>query len=228
MDAPTLLSNSQLPEQSRPPIFTGPRQALFDALHESDPKSADFYWGALLALVDRQNPERLFQAAHSIRELLEKAPVLAGGLVAPSQRLNDKLTPLRAKFQKLAPHLQEDGTWAENSEKKVAAGPARTPERRSLDGCEFQTTPRRSAYSASSINRNSGIFLPSDVEDAEIEEFMELKHYFTELAHHRFSPTEEDFNQKLTKAETILLRKLRPEPSADFAAIDALLKGAGR
>jgi hypothetical protein len=227
MDAPTLLSNSQPPAQSRPPIFTGPRQALFDALHESDPKSADFYWGALLAIVDRQNPERLFQAAHSIRELLEKAPVLAGVLAAPSQRLNDKLTPLRAKFQRLAPHLQEDGTWAENSEKKVVAV---LQELRSVVhwiDANFRQRKEEVRILLRALT-GPGIFLPSDVEDAEIEEFMALKNYFTELAHHRFSPTEEDFNQKLTNAETILLRKLRPEPSADFAAIDALLKGAGR
>jgi hypothetical protein len=227
MDAPTLPSDSQPPEQSPTPILTGPRQALLDALHQSDPKSAAFYLGALRVLVDQQNPERLFQAAHSIRELLEKAPVLAGGLAAPSQRLNDKLGSLRAKFRKLTPHLEEDGTWAPNSEKKVAAV---LQELRSV--VEWMDANFKQRRDETRILLRAltgpGILLPSDVEEAEIEEFMELKQYFTELSHHRFSATNEDFHQKLTRAETILLRKLRPEPAADFAAIDALLKAAGQ
>jgi hypothetical protein len=70
-----------------------------------------------------------------------------------------------------------------------------------------------------------GVLLPSDVEEAELSELMELKDYFTNLAHHAFSATEEEFYNRLTQAETILLRKLNPEPSADFEAIDALLQG---
>jgi hypothetical protein len=41
----------------------------------------------------------------------------------------------------------------------------------------------------------------------------------------RITPSEEEFYNRLTQAETILLRKLNPEPSADFEAIDALLQG---
>lgn len=69
-----------------------------------------------------------------------------------------------------------------------------------------------------------GILLPSDIEEAELDELMELKDYFTNLAHHAFSAPEEEFYTRLTQAETILLRKLNPEPSADFGAIDALLQ----
>jgi hypothetical protein len=227
MDAPTVPSDSQPSKQPGTSILTGPRRALLDALNQSDPKTADFYRGALFAFVNQQNPERLIQAAHSIRELLEKAPVLAGGLTAPNQRMNDKLASLRAKFQKLAPHLQEDGTWAPNSEKKVAVVLAELRSVVQWMDANFKQRREEARVLLRALT-GPGILLPSDIEDAEIEEFMELKQYFTELSHHRFSVTDEDFLQKLTKAETILLRKLRPEPAADFAAIDALLKEAGK
>ena len=57
-----------------------------------------------------------------------------------------------------------------------------------------------------------GVLLPGDAEEAEIAALIELKDYFTDLAHHRFVATEDDFNRNLAQAEAILLRKLKPEP----------------
>ena len=227
MDAPTVASDSQPLKQPLTSILSGPRQALLDALYQSDPKTADFYRGALFAFVDQQNPERLIQAAHSIRELLEKAPMLAGGLTAPSQRLNDKLATLRAKFQKLVPHLSEDGTWTPNSEKKVAMVLAELRSVVQWMDADFKQRREQARILLRALT-GPGILPPSDIEDAEVQEFMDIKQYFTELSHHRFAVTDADFLQKLTKVETILLRKLRPEPAADFAAIDALLRDAGK
>ena len=50
---------------------------LIDALRmkeKDDLKIADWYLGALYALAHQSNPDRIAQAAHSLRELLEKIP----------------------------------------------------------------------------------------------------------------------------------------------------------
>jgi hypothetical protein len=208
---------------AQPSLLTGYRQALFEALRRRDPRVANFYSGALVVIAGRGNPEAIFQAAHSIREMLEKAPLLVGAASAPSQRLNDKLAPLRAKFKKVKPNLNEDGSWQSGSENKIAK---LLRDLRELCDWMDANLQQRKAQMRTLLRSltGPGILLPSDVEEAELDELMELKEYFTNLAHHGFSATEEEFYNRLMQAETILLRKLNPEPSADFEAIDALLQ----
>ena len=210
-------------QQQAPPLLAGYRQALFEALRRRDSRVADFYCGALIVIVDRRNPEAVFQAAHSIREMLEKAPLLVGAASAPSQRLNDKLAPIRAKFKKVRPGLNEDGSWQPESETKIAK---LLRDLRNLCDWMDASLQQRKVQMRTLLRElvGPGILLPSDVEEAELNELMDLKDYFTNLAHHAFSATEEEFYNRLTQAETILLRKLNPEPSADFGAIDALLQ----
>ncbi len=62
---------------SRLPELSVKQQELVDALREKEKdglKIADWYLGALHALANRSNPDRIAQAAHSLRELLEKIP----------------------------------------------------------------------------------------------------------------------------------------------------------
>ena len=222
MDEASLQSELQQQTPTSPQLLTGSRQALFEALRRRDPRVADFYRGALVVVGDRGNPEAIFQAAHSIREMLEKAPLLVGGSSARSQRLSDKLAPVRAKFKKLKPSLNEDGGWQPESETKVAK--ILRDIRELFDWMDANLQQRKDQMRT--LLRalvGPGILLPSDVEEAEIDELMEHKDYFTNLAHHAFAATEDEFYHRLTQAETILLRKLKPEPSADFEAIDALL-----
>lgn len=223
MDESPLQAERQQQAPTQPSLLAGYRQALFEALRRRDPRVADFYRGALVVIVDRGNPEAVFQAAHSIREMLEKAPLLVGAASAPSQRLYDKLAPFRAKFKKVRPSLNEDGSWQPGSETKIAK-----LLRDLRDLCDWMDAnlQQRKVQLRTLLRAlvGPGILLPSDVEEAELNELMDLKDYFTNLAHHAFSATEEEFYSSLTQAETILLRKLNPEPSADFGAIDALLQ----
>lgn len=206
-----------------PPLLTGSRQALYEALRRRDLKVADFYRGAMVVIADRGNPEAIFQAAHSIRELLEKAPLLVGGSSGPNQRLNDKLAPLRDKFSNLKPSLNENGTWKPESEMKI--GRMLRDLREFFDWMDANLKKRKEQMrTLLRALTGPGILLPSDVEEAEIEELMSLKDYFTNLAHHAFAATEVEFYHHLSQAETMLLRKFKPEPSADFEAIDALLQ----
>jgi hypothetical protein len=218
-----LQAERQQQAPAQPPLLAGYRQALFEALRRRDPRVANFYRGALVVIVDRENPEAIFQAAHSIREMLEKAPLLVGAAAAPSQRLNDKLAPLRAKFKKVKPSLNEDGSWQSGSETRIARLLRDLGELFDWMDANLQQRKTQMRTLLRSLT-GPGMLLPSDVEEAELDELMELKEYFTNLAHHGFAATEEEFYSRLTQAETILLRKLNPEPSADFEAIDALLQ----
>jgi hypothetical protein len=48
--------------------------ALYEALGERAEELARMYIGALIVLANPDNPDRLPQAAHSLRELMEKIP----------------------------------------------------------------------------------------------------------------------------------------------------------
>ena len=85
MNESPLQAERQQQAPAQPPLLAGYRQALFEALRRRDPRVANFYRGALVVIVDRENPEAIFQAAHSIREMLEKAPLLVGAAASQVQ-----------------------------------------------------------------------------------------------------------------------------------------------
>jgi hypothetical protein len=92
---------------------------------------------------------------------------------------------LRAKFEKLNPSLNADGTWQPGSETKIAKV---LRDLREL--CEWMNSnfQQRKVQVRTLLRAlvGPGVLLPSDVEEAELSELMELKDYFTNLAHHAF------------------------------------------
>lgn len=67
-----------LSQYLRPPVEPfqpdGPQQSLYEALIAKSSELGSIYIGALMTLERRDNPDRLAQAAHGLRELMEKLP----------------------------------------------------------------------------------------------------------------------------------------------------------
>ena len=69
-----------------PPVFTHRQQSVLRALTEVEStryRISLYYLGALCALDNPYNPERISQAAHSLRELLDKLPRIVLGRELP-------------------------------------------------------------------------------------------------------------------------------------------------
>ena len=98
---------SQERSLSRSPELSVKQQKLVDTLRmkeKGDLKIADWYLGALHAFANQSNPDRIAQAAHSLRELLAKIPrifateqfsVTGGDLRNRRTAIQKKLTKLK-------------------------------------------------------------------------------------------------------------------------------------
>ena len=55
-------------------FLAGQQRALLDSLSEKSAQLAQMYLGAVVAIRNTANPERFAQAAHSLREMIQKVP----------------------------------------------------------------------------------------------------------------------------------------------------------
>ncbi len=196
--------------------LTGRQKALHDALLGRDPRLAEMYRGAIVALSNLGNPERFPQAAHSIRELLEKMPVYLGfcprvGGVALAVKVNE-LRNVWEVAASTSPYIKGNssssidrtlGQYIRKSREFFewldADRPLRVSQVRStLHGLD--PSPRK---------------LPPALTDLRISEWQGYQEYFVKLSHHRNQIDEDEFLSWLDALEIFLLDRLRPRTFHD-------------
>ena len=76
---------------SEPLVLTLKQREVLDTLKDKETKEyrlSQWYHGALYALNNQHNPDRIAQAAHSLRELIEKLPIVIHGTTAQSKHIS--------------------------------------------------------------------------------------------------------------------------------------------
>jgi hypothetical protein len=66
--------------------------------------------------------------------------------------------------------------------------------------------------------------LPAEIEERNVDLWMETKSYFDKIAHHGSDPIENDFLERMGYVESTLHNKLNPKTFADFDTVDALIE----
>jgi hypothetical protein len=182
------------------------------------------YLGAHFALKDGLNPERFALAAHAIRELMEKVPeIVSVSTPAHSERLGAKVTELELAYHRAVSNSElKPPKWDGETD-----GPIRDLLQRVKSFFEWKKEhmPLRRQEIATTMRAldGPGRALPSDLERLAVEEWLDVKNYFVNIAHHQTDPTSEDFDASLRSLERILLRKLNPPTFADFDVLDAII-----
>lgn len=106
--------NQKLP---MPLKLTDQQRAMLEALQGKETKEyplSNWYLGALYALDNPHNPDRFSQAAHALRELIEKLPRVVGEMDVQSLKSNQKPTRRKQvqlaleKLDPMAEHLDSD------------------------------------------------------------------------------------------------------------------------
>jgi hypothetical protein len=175
------------------------------------------------------NGERFAQAAHTLREMINRLPVSLGlSSEALNERMGDKLSaPEQAWRRALAASSCFDGSgWS---------GTIDRPLERALTtiGTFFRWKeshrPRRSDEMAQTIRTldASGRALPGKIERLIVEEWNEIRDYFISVCHYRLTADEGEFGAYLDVLERFLVDRLQPRTFADFDEVDAILKEAG-
>jgi hypothetical protein len=208
--------------------LVGQQLALYRALAERSKDLAGWYLGARLVLMAPANPERLVQAAHSIRELMNNLNTISNVPVQTKDgRLGDKFAAMTGRWEKAkraSVCFGEDG-WR---------GEIDDAARRGFDAVDDAIAwqkanrPKRKEQHRSTLRGldASQRPLPMFIEDRFIELWDGMRDYFVEVCHHRRATTEEEFHATLEQLETFVLDRLKPRTFTEQTTLDALIAEA--
>lgn len=206
--------------------LTGRQRTLWETLRERDEGLASMYLGALITLSDATNPERLSQAAHSLREVMDKLPRYYSLPVPQSH------SPLMSKVRALEEEWKRLVGTASNHSSSGSVGDIDDPPARFLRSCgNFFTWfaeefPRHRKMVGSMLSQSDPrrITMPETLQTRVVEDWDELRNFFLSVLHHDSVPNEVEFQERLAGLEFFLLDRLQPKTFADFDELDRIME----
>lgn len=209
------------------PRLSGHQRDLWEALQEVDEGLGSMYHGALITLSGPLNPERLSQAAHSLRELLDNLPRYCDvpDDIEPHSQLKNKVIGLQGVWRKFTNAWSSPGTNRWEGEIDGSLG-------RFLRACErffvwFADSFLLHRERVVSVLRSfdpGGMPMPATLEDQVFDEWKRLRDFFLDVLHHRVTPNEVELKNRLADLEAFLLERLRPRTFADFEDLDQIIE----
>lgn len=198
------------------------QRAFLTVLSDRRRDLADMYIGALIALNASWNPDRISQAANSIRELIEKLPRFLGKLPIPTDPAD-----MKAQVRELS------DAWTGAKENLQSDSPPSDRGRAFIS--KLDTFFNRFQHDWPTRKETGRIMLraldplplpmPDVIEEERATLWRDLRTYFDGVAHHRGSSTEE-FASKLDALEDLLLHLLRPRTVEHQTQIEEIVREA--
>jgi hypothetical protein len=208
--------------------LSGQQLGFFQALAEQDGRVARWYLGARITLSNGKNPERLHQAARSLRELMDKLdPVLGLPAQAEGGRLGDRFAAMVAKWETAKEHSRchSDGVWSGEIDEAAQRGFTAVDE--AIEWQRQNRPKRRETYRATIRALDvSGRPLPTWIEDSYVKLWDDLRDYFVRVCHHDRETDEDEFGAALDTLERFVLERLKPRTYAEQATLDQLIAEA--
>jgi len=204
--------------------LSGQQSALLRALQEGDERLSVMYLGALTVLTDQRNQDRFAQAAHSLREVMEKLPKYLDIPVAI------KTIPLNAKVRELGFSWKKACINSKCCAESNWSGPIDEPLSRFLTTVESffswfkQIHPTRRGKIARALkSMNQDYYIPPVIEDLRVNEWSLIQDYFIGIAHHQMPQIAEEFLRWLNALESFLLDYLCPRTFEDHKALRKII-----
>jgi len=206
--------------------LTGRQRALVEALGDRT-ELITFYLGARRVLEDESNPDRLAQAAHSVRELLEKSPKYfdvpgpKGGSNLKSEAKNLDAAWARALKNS---HCLDDGKWSGEIDGSLRKFLGKA--KKFFEWLNDERPPRVEEARGFLRRTDRGPYpLPDRIESLRLQEWDEYREFFVAAAHHG-GVTAEDLDRWIASFEDFLLKQLAPPTFEDRGEIRRIVAEA--
>ena len=217
--------NENFPDnnQSMSPILDATQRQVLDVLRAKQTDEyplSDWYLGALYALQNKYNPDRISQAAQSLRELLEKLPRVV--------RESDMRPPDFAGMRRgiynrwIKDKERYDGKW---KDKKIDNQLDKTLRKfdRYLELNQMPTRREQIQSAIGQIDPMSDIFDPK-IQEAKRDQFHAVWMELEGFAHHRSNPDEQHFLKCCSAIDQIIFDLLAPITAQNQQEIRTILE----
>ena len=209
---------------SDPLVLTSKQKDVLEVLQSEQTEEyplSDWYTGALYALDNHYNPDRVAQAAHSLRELLQKIPrVVQGNEVHVSatdftgmrRNINDRI-------------LKDKKRYLEGWKNKIIDGRLDKTLRKVEDyfGRNRQPTRKEQIKQAVATIDPMVNSLGSGIQEVKRNQYHHLWNQLEEFSHHGSRPDVAEFKKCLEELENIVYDLLAPATERDQKEILAIL-----
>ena len=211
------------------PVLSAPQREVLDALRRRETNEyrlSEWYLGALYVLANPHNPDRLSQAAQSLRELVEKLPrvildsdpqIIKPNFPEERRQIHSGFTRDRERYP--------DGWRGQQIDSRLA----RTLNRaiRYFEANQQPTRKEQIQSAVSNIDPLIGL-MDSEIRQRKLKAIYELWKRLEDFAHHRATSMEDDFQDCLTTLERIVLDLLAPITAQDQREIQSILALSSR
>lgn len=210
--------------------LTNEQSTLLTVLHGRSERIAQMYLGAIIATNDAQDPERWCKAAHEIRELMmNMAEVADVEIRALKEGFGQKVADLEIDFDSMVKNSTVKGPkWEGATDQPMQFWLKKTTE---FFAWKKTHKGRRRAEFTQVLRALDGPnrLLPAEIEESNVDSWMDTKSYFDKIAHHGSDVVEREFLQRVAYVEGVLHNKLNPKTFANFDALDAIIaEGEGQ
>jgi len=198
---------------------------LLEALNEKDELLGRMLYGSWYSVNDTKNPEAYPQAAHSIRELMEKAPDLipdvpvkqgTGSLSEDVRVLHEAWKIIKSGAWKSAP------PWKGSIDNTLESWLGKAETFFEDFGKNHETRKQQVAKAITALDK-SGQPLPAKLIEIRVKEWGELSKYFMKIAHHGAVADPAEFELEVQLLEEFLLSLIHPQPIPVMDELDALI-----
>ena len=214
---------------SEPRVLTPRERDVSDVLRSKETEKyplSQWYLGALYALDNHYNPDSVAQAAHSLRELLEKLPRVTQGsdVQARVPGFAEKRNIINERVLKAKKRYPE-GWKGKQIDKNLAKLLTDLEEYLDLNQ---QPTRREQIQQTVAIIDPMVNSLDSKTQEAKRNQYYNLWGQLEGFAHHKINPDVAEFNKCLEELENIVFDLLAPVTAQDQKGIQTILSLSDR
>lgn len=226
--------STEIPDVSEPLRLTPQQQRVLESLIDRETEKyplSRWYLGALYALSHDQNPDRVAQAAHSLRELLEKLPLVIDGIdthLKPHQKPESKFSQMRRNLEDHILRYKEghSGEWEGQKIDNDLAAALRIIE----SYLELNKKPNRRERMQMSVSAIDPMVNQFDKQTGERKQ-NQLYLLWSKLeifAHHGRKQNTDEFDKYIKKFESTVIDLLAPITAENQKEIQTILGNANR
>lgn len=216
------------PRAAEPPLLTGQRRVLVEALSAKSTKSGRairMYEEALQAIRRDDGPEALHVAAYELREMMGALPALLDLPVVHPDSIRNRVQRLSEQWQACADRstCRKGAVWDGQLD-----GPLQVFIKEAIEFFKWveDDIPTRAKEAAAILGRllPAESPMPQALIDKRTSEWKEIIGFFNSLTHHNSDPVPARFFEQLEALEVLLLEHLAPRTFEDQDEIDRLIR----